>query len=65
MTQPAHIPYSEAYVLPALTRFQGHPEIDDQGNIVYRFPAMEATSGVYREVEVRRCKQLQTTTPAF
>lgn len=28
----------ESYVLPALTRFQGHPEVTESGDIIYVFP---------------------------
>ncbi|XP_066321751.1 uncharacterized protein At5g03900, chloroplastic-like isoform X2 [Miscanthus floridulus] len=34
----------ESFVLPVLLRFQGHPEIDDQGNILYRFPSLQRTA---------------------
>ena len=27
----------ESYIVPALVRFGGSPEIDEQGNLVYRF----------------------------
>jgi len=36
----------ESFMLPALTRFQGTPEVDmSTGNIVYRFESMESTAG--------------------
>ncbi len=34
----------ESFVLPVLTRFQGSPEMDDSGNIFYRFPAAQVTA---------------------
>ncbi|CAM0945737.1 unnamed protein product [Alopecurus aequalis] len=43
----------ESFILPVLIRFQGHPEVDDQGNILYRFPSLQRTAsskgGVSRE----------------
>jgi hypothetical protein len=36
--------FDESFVLPVLTRFQGSPEIDDSGNIFYRFPAAQVTA---------------------
>ena len=36
----------ESFVLPALTRFQGTPEVNSvTGSIIYRFPSMETTVG--------------------
>ncbi|KAJ1279385.1 hypothetical protein BS78_04G152000 [Paspalum vaginatum] len=34
----------ESFILPVLLRFQGHPEIDEQGNILYRFPSLQRTA---------------------
>ncbi|KAG0567989.1 hypothetical protein M758_7G174500 [Ceratodon purpureus] len=34
----------ESYVLPVLLRFDGHPEVDEQGNILYRFPSLQRTA---------------------
>lgn len=34
----------EAYVLPVLLRFDGHPEVDELGNILYRFPSLQRTA---------------------
>ncbi|XP_047081650.1 uncharacterized protein At5g03900, chloroplastic-like isoform X1 [Lolium rigidum] len=43
----------ESFILPVLLRFQGHPEVDEQGNILYRFPSLQLTAsskgGVSRE----------------
>lgn len=33
----------ESYVLPALIRFGGSPEVDASGRILYRFPALQRT----------------------
>ncbi|KAL1829413.1 hypothetical protein DCAR_0208752 [Daucus carota subsp. sativus] len=34
----------ESYILPVLLRFDGRPEIDDEGNILYRFPSLQITA---------------------
>ncbi|KAJ3675105.1 hypothetical protein LUZ60_004147 [Juncus effusus] len=34
----------ESYILPVLLRFEGHPEVDEQGNILYRFPSLQKTA---------------------
>eukprot|EP00262_Sarcandra_glabra_P004189 TRINITY_DN1516_c0_g3_i1.p1 TRINITY_DN1516_c0_g3~~TRINITY_DN1516_c0_g3_i1.p1 ORF type:complete len:515 (+),score=84.37 TRINITY_DN1516_c0_g3_i1:63-1607(+) len=34
----------ESYILPVLLRFDGHPEVDDKGNILYRFPSLQRTA---------------------
>ena len=34
----------ESFVLPALTRLKGSPEVDAEGNIVYRFPMLQTTA---------------------
>jgi hypothetical protein len=41
----------ESFVLPALTRFGGSPEIDDTGEIVYRFESMESTAGGFAQIQ--------------
>lgn len=33
----------ESYVLPVLLRFDGQPEVDEEGNIMYRFPSLQRT----------------------
>ncbi|CAL9121155.1 unnamed protein product [Musa acuminata var. zebrina] len=38
----------ESFVLPVLLRFQGYPEVDDQGNILYRFPSLQRTASSQR-----------------
>lgn len=41
----------ESFVLPALTRFQGRPEVTDDGDIIYVFPQLMTTaSGIGVEV---------------
>ncbi|XP_074564765.1 uncharacterized protein At5g03900, chloroplastic [Curcuma longa] len=39
----------EAFILPVLLRFQGYPEVDDEGNILYRFPSLQRTAS-FRKV---------------
>ncbi|XP_031384340.1 uncharacterized protein At5g03900, chloroplastic isoform X2 [Punica granatum] len=34
----------ESYILPVLLRFDGQPEIDEEGNILYRFPSLQRTA---------------------
>ncbi|KAL2649942.1 hypothetical protein R1flu_018070 [Riccia fluitans] len=34
----------EAFVLPVLLRFDGYPEVDRKGNILYRFPSLQRTA---------------------
>ncbi|KMZ73592.1 Iron-sulfur cluster biosynthesis family protein [Zostera marina] len=34
----------ESYVLPVLIRFDGHPEVNDEGDILYRFPSLQRTA---------------------
>ncbi|OAE19449.1 hypothetical protein AXG93_1040s1130 [Marchantia polymorpha subsp. ruderalis] len=34
----------EAFVLPVLLRFDGYPEVDAKGNILYRFPSLQRTA---------------------
>jgi hypothetical protein len=41
----------ESYVLPALTRFKGNPEVDAEGHIVYVFPALQMTADVRKQKE--------------
>ncbi|XP_057777917.1 uncharacterized protein At5g03900, chloroplastic [Salvia miltiorrhiza] len=33
----------DSYILPVLLRFDGQPEVDEQGNILYRFPSLQRT----------------------
>ncbi|CAN8297943.1 unnamed protein product [Cochlearia groenlandica] len=42
----------ESYILPVLLRFDGQPELDEEGNILYRFPSLQRTaSGSNRRKE--------------
>ncbi|KAL0728644.1 hypothetical protein Bca4012_024737 [Brassica carinata] len=34
----------ESYILPVLLRFDGQPELDEEGNILYRFPSLQRTA---------------------
>ncbi|XP_058087824.1 uncharacterized protein At5g03900, chloroplastic [Magnolia sinica] len=38
----------ESYILPVLLQFDGHPEVDEEGNIVYRFPSLQRTASSQR-----------------
>ncbi|XP_015898793.3 uncharacterized protein At5g03900, chloroplastic [Ziziphus jujuba] len=38
----------ESYILPVLLRFDGRPEIDEEGNILYRFPSLQRTASSQR-----------------
>ncbi|XP_044483025.1 uncharacterized protein At5g03900, chloroplastic [Mangifera indica] len=38
----------ESYILPVLLRFDGQPEIDEEGNILYRFPSLQRTASTQR-----------------
>ncbi|GLI67327.1 hypothetical protein VaNZ11_011515 [Volvox africanus] len=45
-----YVPYpDESFVLPALIKFGGEPEVDDQGRILYRFPALQKTGVQQRQ----------------
>lgn len=35
---------NEDYLLPVLTRFNGYPEVSDQGEIIYYFPDLQVTA---------------------
>ncbi|PSR89289.1 Uncharacterized protein CEY00_Acc29486 [Actinidia chinensis var. chinensis] len=39
----------DSYILPVLLRFEGQPEVDDEGNIVYRFPTLQRTASPQRK----------------
>ncbi|WJX81394.1 hypothetical protein P8452_64281 [Trifolium repens] len=34
----------ESYILPVLLRFDGQPVVDEEGNILYRFPSLQKTA---------------------
>ncbi|KAF6165924.1 hypothetical protein GIB67_012821 [Kingdonia uniflora] len=38
----------ESYILPVLLRFDGRPEVDEEGNILYRFPSLQKTGSSQR-----------------
>ncbi|XP_028773079.1 uncharacterized protein At5g03900, chloroplastic [Neltuma alba] len=38
----------ESYILPVLLRFEGQPDIDEEGNILYRFPSLQRTASSQR-----------------
>ncbi|KAF9683904.1 hypothetical protein SADUNF_Sadunf04G0062500 [Salix dunnii] len=38
----------ESYILPVLLRFDGQPEIDEEGNILYQFPSLQRTASSKR-----------------
>lgn len=38
----------ESYILPVLLRFDGQPEIDEEGNILYIFPSLQRTASSQR-----------------
>eukprot|EP00850_Spirogloea_muscicola_P011054 SM000067S20331 [mRNA] locus=s67:471470:475533:+ [translate_table: standard] len=37
-------PDDESYMLPVLQRLDGHPEVDEEGHILYRFPSLQRTA---------------------
>ncbi|KAF5938812.1 hypothetical protein HYC85_023071 [Camellia sinensis] len=38
----------DSYILPVLLRFDGQPEVDEEGNILYRFPSLQRTASPQR-----------------
>lgn len=38
----------DSYILPVLIRFDGQPEVDEEGNILYRFPSLQRTASSIR-----------------
>ena len=40
---PESIVVDESYVVPALVRFGGSPEVDRDNNLIYRFPSLQKT----------------------
>ncbi|KAI3471935.1 hypothetical protein Pfo_028623 [Paulownia fortunei] len=38
----------DSYILPVLLRFDGQPEVDEEGNILYRFPSLQRTAAPQR-----------------
>ena len=43
----------ESYVVPALVRFGGSPEVDQDNNLIYRFPSLQKTGR--RQVTTYTC----------
>ncbi|PNH00520.1 hypothetical protein TSOC_013653, partial [Tetrabaena socialis] len=42
--QEPYVPYpDEGFVLPALIKFGGEPVVDEEGRLLYRFPALQRT----------------------
>ena len=39
-------PVDESFVLPVLQKFEGHAEVDEQGNVLYCFPKLQLTAGM-------------------
>jgi hypothetical protein len=42
----------EDYVLPVLTRFNGYPEVSEQGEIVYYFPELQVSAEQHKQASV-------------
>ncbi|KAL1813308.1 hypothetical protein ACET3Z_023373 [Daucus carota] len=38
----------EGYILPVLIRFDGQPEVDEEGSILYQFPSLQRTASAGR-----------------
>ncbi|KAL8526366.1 hypothetical protein ACS0TY_015545 [Phlomoides rotata] len=38
----------DSYILPVLLQFDGQPEVDEEGNILYRFPSLQRTAAPQR-----------------
>ncbi|KAK9674586.1 hypothetical protein RND81_12G242600 [Saponaria officinalis] len=36
----------DSYILPVLLRFDGLPDVDEEGNILYRFPSLQKTAAL-------------------
>lgn len=43
---------NEDYILPVLTRFNGYPEVSNQGEIIYYFPELQVTAESRNKVAV-------------
>nr|XP_043611277.1 uncharacterized protein At5g03900, chloroplastic-like [Erigeron canadensis] len=39
----------DSYILPVLLRFNGQPQVDEEGNILYRFPSLQRTAASERD----------------
>lgn len=44
----------DSYILPVLLRFDGQPQVDEEGNILYRFPSLQRTGRSGRKEYVGR-----------
>lgn len=53
----------EGYVIPALIRFQGEPTVDEQGNILYVFPALQSTAKVGQGIRDAFTKKTSAARP--
>jgi len=48
---PTSFAGDESFVVEVMQRFDGHPDVDDDGNLLYRFPTLQTTAvdaGQYR-----------------
>lgn len=41
----------DSYILPVLLSFDGQPEVDEEGNILYRFPSLQRTAAPQRSLK--------------
>lgn len=44
LPDPSSTYVDEGYVVPALVKFGGHPEVDSDGNLLYRFPKLQTSA---------------------
>lgn len=49
---PGPLPSSENFMIPVLSRFNGVPQVTDQGEIIYHFPELQATAKQQRQKTV-------------
>lgn len=49
---PGPLPSSENFMIPVLSRFNGIPQVTDQGEIIYYFPDLQATAREQRQKTV-------------
>eukprot|EP00249_Psilotum_nudum_P020580 c27768_g1_i1 orf=489-2204(-) len=50
----------ESFVLPVLLRFDGQPEVDQKGNILYRFPSLQRTASGWSRRRSDRVEKIQS-----
>ncbi|GAB4360827.1 MAG: hypothetical protein Fur0042_30300 [Cyanophyceae cyanobacterium] len=55
---------SEDYMLPVLLRFDGHPEVSDRGDLIYRFPALQITAQGRKSSSLTNKSLAKSTKPA-